>query len=116
MFGGSLPQAWPTAAVALQFADGFLDAYRSAWKQAEILFDCLDAHPAFRIERIPNGTHIVRLHVTGTNLASFRDTLSQRHIHLPPVPVRQNVVPLRINPSLNRSSGKDIAQTFVAAL
>jgi threonine aldolase len=115
MFGGSLPQAWPTAAVALQFADGFLDAYRCAWEQAEILFNCLDAHPAFRIERIPNGTHIVRLHVTGTNLASFRDTLSQRHIHLPPVPAGQDYVPLRINPSLNRSSGKDIAQALIAA-
>ncbi|MDH3601215.1 MAG: threonine aldolase family protein, partial [Candidatus Tectomicrobia bacterium] len=115
MFGGSLPQAWPTAAVALQFANGFLDAYRSAWKEAEILFNCLDAHPAFHIERIPNGTHIVRLHVTGANLASFRDTLSQQHIHLPQVPAGQEYVPLRINPSLNRSSGKDIAQAFVAA-
>jgi threonine aldolase len=101
--------------VALQFADGFLDAYRSAWAQAETLFNCLDTHPAFRIERIPNGTHIVRLHVTGTNLASFRDTLSQQQIHLPQAPAGQDYVPLRINPSLNRSSGKDIAQAFIAA-
>jgi threonine aldolase len=115
MFGGSLPQAWPTAAVALQFADGFLDAYRSAWEQAEILFNCLDAHPGFRIERIPNGTHIVRLHVTGTPLARFRDALRQRQIHLPQTPAGQDYLPLRINPSLNRSSGKDIAQAFIAA-
>jgi threonine aldolase len=115
MFGGSLPQAWPTAAVALQFADGFLDAYRSAWEQAEILFNCLDAHPDFRIERIPNGTHIVRLHVTGTPLACFRDALRQRQIHLPQTPAGQDYLPLRINPSLNRSSGKDIAQAFIAA-
>ena len=30
MFGGSLAQAWPQAAVALHYADGFLEAYSAA--------------------------------------------------------------------------------------
>ncbi len=116
MFGGSLSQAWPYAAVALQFVDGFLDAYRTAWHEAETLFRLLDAHPAFRVAHIPNGTHIVRLHVAETDLEQFRDTLRQCNIHLPPALPGPDGLPLKINPSLNRAGGREIAQAFLAAV
>jgi threonine aldolase len=116
MFGGSLAQAWPHAAVALQFVDGFLEAYRAAWQEAEILFHILDGHRVFRVERIPNGTHIVRLHVADTNLEQFRDRLRQHHIHLPPVISGQGWFSLKINPSLNRACAQDLADAFRAAV
>lgn len=115
MFGGGLPQVWPCAAVALHFADDFLDDYRAAWQHAEDLFQRLDAHPGFHVEYIPNGTHIVKLHVDTADLDAFRDQLSQHHIHLPSAPRGQSFT-LKINPSLNRSSGPDMAQAFIAAL
>jgi threonine aldolase len=116
MFGGGMPQVWPCAAVALHFVDGFLEDYRAAWQRAERIWQHLDTHPAFRVEYIPNGTHVVKLHVDTTELKSFHARLHQHHIHLPPVPPGQNVLTLKINPSLNRASEQDIAQAFMAAL
>ena len=115
MFGGSLAQAWPNAAVALQYVDGFLEAYGAAWREAETLFQRLDGHHPFRVEHIPNGTHIVRLHVADTNLDAFSKRLRQRHIHLPPVIPGQQCFALKINPSMNRSCGQALAEAFVAA-
>ena len=115
MFGGSLAQAWPNAAVALQYVDGFLEAYGAAWRQAETLFQLLDGHHPFRVERIPNGTHIVRLHVVDTHLEAFSKRLRQRHIHLPPVIAGQQCFALKINPSINHSCGEALAAAFVAA-
>ena len=116
MFGGGMSQVWPCAAVALHFADGFLDDYRAAWQRAEEVFQRLDAHRGFQVEYIPNGTHIVKLHVDTTDLYAFRDKLEQRQIHLPPAIPDQRVWILKINPSLNRASSQDIAQAFIGAL
>lgn len=116
MFGAGLPSAWPFVAVALHFVDGFLDAYTAAWQQAETLFQRLGEHAAFQVEPIPNGTHIVKLHVAGTNLEQFREQLRQWNIHLPPAHASLGGFSLKINPSLNRSSGQDIAQAFLAAV
>ncbi len=115
MFGGSLPQAWPYAAVALQFVDSFMEDYRQAWRQAEILVERLDAHPAFQVEWIPDGTHIVRLHVSDTNGEAFRNKLSQHRIELPAAVPGQTSFALKINPSLNRSSGIEVADAMMAA-
>ncbi len=116
MFGGGMPQVWPCAAVALHFADSFLDDYRTAWQHAKTLFHHLNAHPAFRVEYIPNGTHIVKLHVDTADLDAFRGKLYQRQIHLPAASPGQHIVALKINPSLNHASAVDMAQAFIAAL
>lgn len=116
MFGGSLAQAWPHAAVALQFVDGFVDAYQTAWQEAQTLFQILETHHAFRVERIPNGTHIVRLHVADINLEDLRQRLRTQHIYLPPVADEQSWLTLKINPSLNRSCAQTVANAFLAAV
>ena len=115
MFGGGMPQVWPCAAVALHFADSFLDDYRAAWGRAQKVLQQLDAHPRFRVEYIPNGTHIVKLHVDAADLGAFRDKLAQRQIYLS-APSGEGVLALKINPSLNRVSAEEVAQAFIAAL
>ena len=115
MFGSGLPGAWPYAAVALEFVDDFLEAYKAAWGKAERLFQALADHPAFRVEPIPNGTHIVPVHVSGTDPERFRHHLSQRNIHLPQARW-QGSFWLKINPSLNRMSAQDVARAFATAL
>jgi threonine aldolase len=116
MFGGGMPQVWPCAAVALHFANSFIDDYRAAWQRAEDLLQRLDAHPGFQVEFIPNGTHIVKLHVDTADLDTFQGKLYQRHIHLPPAVPGQRVLTLKVNPSLNYLEPQDIAQTLIAAL
>ena len=115
MFGSGLPGAWPYAAVALEFVDDFLEQYMSAWRKAESLFRILADHPAFRVEPIPDGTHIVPVHVSGTDPERFRDRLARRNVHLPQAR-RPGGFWLKINPSLNRTSAQDVARAFVAAL
>ena len=115
MFGSGLPGAWPFAAVALEFVDDFLEQYASAWGKAEELFRALARHPAFRIEPIANGTHIVPVYVSGTHPERFRERLAGQNIHLPQAR-RQGGFWLRVNPSLNRMSAEDAARAFMAAL
>ena len=115
MFGSGLPGAWPFAAVALEFVDDFLEQYASAWGKAEELFRALAPHPAFRIEPIANGTHIVPVYVSGTHPERFRERLAGQNIHLPQAR-RQEGFWLRVNPSLNRMSAQDAARAFIAAL
>ncbi len=116
MFGGSLPQAWPQAAVALHYADTFLPEYRSAWKIADELFQALDGDEGFSVERIPEGTHIVRLHVTGRDSEQFRNVLQDHHIRLPPAEEKEKTsFMLRVNPSVNYSTAKSMAEAFRAA-
>jgi threonine aldolase len=45
MFGGSLRQAWPYAAVALHYLDGFDGRFERAVAAAETLFRALSRHP-----------------------------------------------------------------------
>lgn len=115
MFGSGLPGAWPFAAVALEFVDDFLDEYQAAWRKAERIFQTLADHPAFRVEPIPDGTHIVPVHISGGDAARFRNRLARRNIHLPQARW-QGGFWLKINPSLNRMSAQDVAQAFLAAL
>src|SRR5207253_706331 len=44
MFGGSLRQAWPYAAVALHYLDGFGERFERAARTAETLFRALGEH------------------------------------------------------------------------
>ncbi len=115
MFGSGLPGAWPYAAVALEFVDDFLEQYKAGWRKAESIFQALADHPAFRVAPIPNGTHIVPVHVSGTDPERFRDRLGRGNIHLPQARWRGGFW-LKINPSLNRMSAQDVARAFVAAL
>jgi threonine aldolase len=116
MFGGSLPFAWPFAAVALHFLDGFLNEYREAMRRAETLFALLEQDERFEVERLDGGTNLVKLHVTSTDLLRFRDHLAERDIT---VRVRDGATGslwLCVNPSLNCREPDEVAATFVAAL
>lgn len=116
MFGGSLPQAWPQAAVALHYADGFTEAYTAAWEQAQAVLDALDNEDAFRVEYIEHGTHIVRLHVVGATVAKLRTGLRDRGVLLPPVEATDTSVLLKINPSILRQSATELIDAFREAV
>ncbi len=116
MFGAGLPWVWPYAAVALQFVDGFIEEYSAALQTAESVFQLLAQHPSFRVEKIPNGTHIVKLRVSGTDLDQFRTTLLQHNIQLPSPQHSWGGFALKINPSLNRISAQELADTFLSAV
>ena len=114
MLGGSLPAAWAFAAVALSFADGFTAEYKAAWQKAEKLFVALEKDERFKVVKLENGSHIVKLTIQGANLARFREVLGKNNIEIP-APV-ENTFYLKVNPSLNRDTPENVAGAFMAAL
>ena len=97
-------------------ATRLLEAYRAAWSEAEILFQILDEEDAFRVERIPQGTHIVRLHVAATNLLQFSERLRKHHILLPSPAPGEEWFTLKVNPSIIRVPAAELAAAFRAAI
>lgn len=115
MLGGSLPQAWPQATVGLHYADTFLDDYTATWSAAQKLFEALGSHDAFGVEYLPQGTHIVPLHVSGIDASQFCERLSGSGVRLPAPESDEAVIKLKVNPSILRRSVDDLARSFVEA-
>jgi len=76
MFGGSLPRAWPDAAVALHYLDGFAERFGRAVAAADALFAALHDHGRATIERSPAATNVAVLHVRGERAASLPERLA----------------------------------------
>jgi threonine aldolase len=86
MFGGSLRQAWPYAAIALHYLDGFGERFQHAVAAAEALFNALGDHKNCRVRRSPAGTNVTCLELSGRDSAAFRDRLLTHGIAIrPPV-------------------------------
>lgn len=110
MFGGGLPFVWPFAAVALHFADSFIDEYKSAFAKAERLFTILQRNERFIIEQFNNGTHIVSMQIIDCNFQKFKNALSQRKVDIGNL--RDGKLLLKVNPTLNRMEPEIIAEHF----
>lgn len=119
MFGGALPKAWMYASVVLHYMDGFEDRYRSAVDNTEKLWKKLDAHPRFRVERIPNGSNIVALHVKadskqlGADLRKAGVTISTGGLASGKGWTR---LLLRVNETANRRNADELAGLFMEGL
>lgn len=114
MFGGSLPAAWPYAAVALYFSDYFIPEYKKAWTAAEKLFTELQKDERLKISTFDQGTHIAKLELKNINAVNFRKALLKNQIEVnEPV---QNVILLKVNPTLNRVVIDQTIAGFTTAL
>ena len=112
MFGGALWNAWPFAAVARYYADGFLDRFASA---ARISHDFARAlRDPFRVERIAGGSHLFYLRTAGVDLSALRGRLAAGGVHVAE-PIVHDDAPallLGVNESWNRTSGAALAEAF----
>ena len=84
MFGGSLRQAWPYAAVALHYLDGFGERFESAAAAAETLFQALRRQPYCEVRRPEAGTNVTRLRAFGADAESLPEQLLARGIAIRP--------------------------------
>jgi len=71
MFGGGLRQAWPYAAVALHYLEGFGERFGRAVAAADELFAALRRSERCRIVRAPAATNVARLRVRGCGAADL---------------------------------------------
>jgi threonine aldolase len=112
MFGGGLRQAWPFAAVALYYLDGFAKRFAEAAALAEELFRALAEHPKVEIFRTPASTNVTRLRIRGTAGVTLPERLANRGISIrPPFSVSANGAEfeLIVNETIRR---RPIAQTI----
>jgi len=114
MFGGSLPYAWPYAAVALHYADLFIPEYKKAWANAEKFFAAIQKDERCSIVKLENGSHIVRLNIKNTNLVKLKEALEKKNIllNIPDV----NGFLFKVNPSINYYSAEELADKFLTAM
>jgi threonine aldolase len=80
MFGGSLPRAWPDAAVALHCLDGFAERFGRAAAAAATLFAALRDHPRAAIDRDGLATNVTLLEVRGAGAAALPERLAARGV------------------------------------
>jgi threonine aldolase len=117
MFGGAVFHAWPFALLARRYAAGFVERLGSAIAVSEEFIRSLSG-PAVRIERVPNGSNIFKLVVSGAQAQSLPQRLRAHGIVLPqPGPSPEGAVfLLHVNESWNRTTGTQLAEAFRRAL
>jgi threonine aldolase len=112
MFGGALPAAWPYAAVALHYLEGFEADFGRAVQTASIFFSLLKQHPSFEVEPIPNGSNIFKLFVKDTDLNRFRENLTAKDVLLPQPRPERDFFFLTVNATWNRTHPETLARKF----
>jgi threonine aldolase len=114
MFGGGLLHAWPYAAVALHYVEGYLDRLRGAVATAQDLFRLLEKQPRLRLETLPRGTNVYRLHLQGVDAEKFREALARQGIYVGTPEKNQTFrgLWLRVNESLHGRSAAELARAF----
>jgi threonine aldolase len=116
VFGGGLYQAWPYAAVALHFLDGFAERYQKAVAAGRALFEQLGKHPRFRLEPVPRGTNITKLQVKDVDGVKYQAALKKHNVLVGNPRQGSAEFALTVNESLNRRPVEELMQAFVEAL
>jgi threonine aldolase len=119
MFGGSLRQAWPYAAVALHYLDGFGERFQRAVAAAETLFQALLRHPSCEVRRPAAATNVTGLRVFGAGAERLPERLLARGTAIRPAlhASREGAeFELFTNETILRRPANEILEIFVEAL
>jgi threonine aldolase len=115
MFGGGLPHVWPYAAVALHYLDGFEGRFQAAADTAEAVISALGTDANFELQRVPQGTNIFRMRLTGVNGPVYQGRLESAGVSAR-VPAGGEWFTLQVNETWTRASAAEIAGRFRRAL
>jgi threonine aldolase len=84
MFGGGLRQAWPYAAVALHYLEGFPERFAEAAAMAGELLRALGHRAGVEVLRTPASTNVSRLRIPGGDAGALPERLAARGISIRP--------------------------------
>jgi threonine aldolase len=110
MFGGGLSQAWPFAAVAAHYFEGFPARYRQAVDVSEKVIAGLQADGRFEVQRIPAGTNIFALRMKLGDPVRVQERLAKEGFEM--APLQNGRVSLLVNETWNRATAEEILQKF----
>jgi threonine aldolase len=116
MFGGALPGAWPLAAVALHFIEGFEERFAAGVRVSEELLPMLDAIGPLRVQRIPNGSNVFKLYVDAGNPDAVRERLAGQDVVVPRPASDFRGFRLKVNETLARRPAAATARAFETAV
>ena len=115
MFGGSLPQAWPFASVAMHYVDDYLKDYSRAWNVADEFLSALQKSDRVTIGRVTNGTSAFQMAIPGVAPRVFAERLLKKNIVLPQPQKDTGVFWMTVNTTLARISARELAGIFLEA-
>jgi len=115
MFGGGLPHVWPYAAVALHYLEGFDERFRKAVDTAEAVISTLGKDANFELRRVPNGTNIFQMRLTGVNAPVYQGRLESAGI-VARAPATGDWFILQVNETWARATAVEITGRFRRAL
>ena len=113
MFGGALWNAWPYAAVASHYAEGYLERLRRAFAVADDLVARLASDPELEAKKIPGGTSVFLLRPRRADPERMRKRLAQEGIVLPPP--QDGAFWPRVNETLAGASAAELAASIQRA-
>ncbi len=119
MFGGSLPHAWPDAAAALHFLDGFDERYGRAVAASETLLAALREHPRVTVTRGPAATNVTLLSIAGVAAAALPQRLEAHGVLIRParaITSRGAEFSLHVNETILRRPVAETIRAFAVAL
>jgi threonine aldolase len=119
MFGGALRQAWPNAAVALHYLDGFDERFACAVAAADRVYAVISARPGCEVHRSASGTNVSRLRVCRPDAAELPARLAARGIVIRPPSRAADAMAefeLTLNETILRRPAAELAEAFAAAL
>jgi len=111
MFGGGLPYAWPLAAAALHSLDGFQERFAAGVDAGRALKAALGRIGGLRVEEIPGGSNVFKLHVDGIDPSMLREVLGKRGVLLPSPNPNFRGFALAVNETLAR---RPVTETVAA--
>ncbi|MCF7222643.1 threonine aldolase family protein [Marilutibacter chinensis] len=116
MFGGSLPQAWPVAAVAAEYVDRYEDVYAQSWRAMDRLIAMLESNRRLRFRKLPNGTSRFFLSVEGVAPQAVVTRAARRGVRLPWTNASTGEFAMQVNPTVLRMPPEALAEVFEEAV
>lgn len=112
MFGGGLPYAWPLAAAALHSLDGFAERFSAGVAAGEELKPALNGIRGLRVEEIPDGSNVFKLHVDQWDPTTLSSGLREKGILLPGPSANFKGFALGVNETLTRRPVEETVRAF----
>ncbi len=116
MFGGALPNAWPTVAVAARHVDSYQRDYAAAWQAADALIALLESDRRFSVEKLPGGTSKFLLKPSTPVDPAWIERALALGVGMAPVNPATGTIPMQVNTSILRRPPAEIAHVLTSTM